>query len=50
MNHKEKVKMARKMLSNKEKEDRTPMFLSKAWLARQDAIAFRISQKRKTKI
>lgn len=37
MKHKQKVKKARKMRTQKEIRDRVPVFLTKAWEERKDA-------------
>lgn len=45
MRHKEKVKLARKMMTNLDIKIRVPKFLSAAWLKRKDAIAARVERK-----
>ena len=47
MKHKQKVKIARKLLSNKERLDKKPLFLSKGWEDRKAAIAGRVQRQQK---
>lgn len=42
MKHKDKLKLARKLLTKEEKH--TPVFQSKAWEARKEAIAKRVER------
>ncbi len=48
LRHKDKVKMARKMLTTQERRGpkKTPIFLSKAWRERNRAIRFRLWKER----
>ena len=42
MNHKQKIKMARKMMSTKEKKKGVSIFASKSWRERTAAIKYRL--------
>jgi hypothetical protein len=44
MNHQQKIKMARKMLTKQEKEEHHSLFLSSAWLDRSQAIKNRLQK------
>jgi hypothetical protein len=43
--HKQKVKMARRMRTRKEIQDRVPIFQTKAWDERSEAIQKRIAKR-----
>jgi len=45
MNHKQKKKMARKMLTREEIENHAPIFLSEAWEKRKEAIKIRVKKR-----
>lgn len=47
LTHKEKVKLAKKMLSKKDVQNGDTKFTSKAWKKRRDAIHKRVEKKRK---
>ena len=46
MNHKQKVKLARRLRTRTEESTGTPLFLSENWLKRKDAIRNRILKQR----
>lgn len=45
MNHREKMRMARKMLTKEERKKHTPIFLSKAWIERLENIQTGVKNK-----
>ena len=47
MRHKDKVKLARKMLTKKEIVEKVSKFLSKGWIQRSEAIKKRVNKKKK---
>jgi hypothetical protein len=49
LNHKTKVKMARKMQSNEEKFKKIPLFDSSAWEKRKEAKAIKVAKVAKKK-
>jgi hypothetical protein len=44
MNHKQKVKMARKMITRDELKRKVPIFMSKEWYKRKERIEERIKK------
>jgi len=44
MNHKQKIKMARKMITRKELKNKVPIFMSKEWNKRKKVIEKRIKK------
>jgi len=44
MKHKQKVKLAKKLLTGVEKKKKVPIFQSNAWEARKEAIAKRVEK------
>lgn len=49
MNHKQKVKLARSMLTPQERFEGTGIFISKAWTERAEAIQLRVNKKQHEK-
>lgn len=45
MKHKQKTKLARKMMSELDRKIHVPKFLTAAWLKRKEAIAKRVERK-----
>lgn len=45
MKHREKMRMARKMLTKEERKKHTPIFQSKAWTKRAESIKTRVRNK-----
>ena len=39
MNHKDKIKLAKKMITPQEIKSKTPIFSSNAWLSRKESLA-----------
>ena len=49
MNHRQKIKMARKLRSREEIKKHTPIFLTQNWMMRHDAIKDRVDELQRRK-
>lgn len=45
LTHKQKVKLARKLMTRQELKDRKPLFQTKAWEARKQSIANKVKRR-----